>query len=189
MCGPAECTEADARAAFAVGRLLAARGVTVLCGGGRGVMAAAAQGARSGNGTVVGVLPGLELSPQESPDLTVAIRTGMGQARNVILVSSADAVIAVGGSWGTLSEVAHAMRRGTDRPPGSFPVVSLGGWRVVDRDGRPVPGVLEARDAEHAVALALGEATDTASSDDSEGASQRACERGADRARNPTDTA
>jgi uncharacterized protein (TIGR00725 family) len=85
----------------------------------------------------------------------VTVRTGMGQARNVVLIGSADAVIAVGGSWGTLSEVAHALRRAADR--GSLPVVSLGGWRVVDRDGRPVPGVVEARDPEHAVALALGE--------------------------------
>jgi uncharacterized protein (TIGR00725 family) len=152
VCGPADCTEAEARTAFAVGRLLAARGVTVLCGGGPGVMAAVAAGARSGNGTVVGILPGLEPTPPESPDLTVTVRTGMGQARNVVLVGSADAVIAVGGSWGTLSEVAHAMRRG------SLPVVNLGGWRVVDRDGRPVPGVVEARDADHAVALVLGEA-------------------------------
>jgi uncharacterized protein (TIGR00725 family) len=158
VCGPAECTEAEARAAFTVGRLLAARGVTVLCGGGPGVMAAVAAGARSGNGTVVGILPGIEANPRESPDLTVTVRTGMGQARNVVLIASADAVIAVGGSWGTLSEVAHAMRRGADRAPGSFPVVSLGGWRVVDRDGRPVPGVVEARDPDHAVALVLGEA-------------------------------
>jgi len=152
VCGPADCTEAEARTAFAVGRLLAARGVTVLCGGGPGVMAAVAAGARSGNGTVVGILPGLEPDPRESPDLTVTVRTGMGQARNVVLIGSAAAVIAVGGSWGTLSEVAHAMRHG------SLPVVSLGSWRVVDGDGRPVPGVVEARDAEHAVALALGEA-------------------------------
>jgi uncharacterized protein (TIGR00725 family) len=155
VCGPADCTEAEARTAFAVGRLLAARGVTVLCGGGPGVMAAVAAGARSGKGTVVGILPGLEPDLRESPDLTVTVRTGMGQARNVVLVGSADAVIAVGGSWGTLSEVAHAMRRAADR--GSLPVVNLGGWRVVDRDGRPVPGVVEARDPEHAVALALGE--------------------------------
>ena len=158
VCGPAECTEAEARAAFAVGRLLAVRGVTVLCGGGPGVMAAVAAGVRSGHGTVVGILPGIEANPRESPDLSLTVRTGLGQARNVVLVGSADAVIAVGGSWGTLSEIAHAMRRAADRPPGSFPVVSLGGWRVVDRDGRPVPGVVEASDADHAVALALGEA-------------------------------
>jgi uncharacterized protein (TIGR00725 family) len=77
----------------------------------------------------------------------VAIVTNLGQARNAVLVQSADAVIAVGGSWGTLSEVALAMR-------GGVRVVSLAGWRPTDPAGAPVPGLLLADSPEQAVALA-----------------------------------
>jgi uncharacterized protein (TIGR00725 family) len=114
-------------------------------------MASVAAGARSLNGTVVGVLPG---SAGDTTDLSVVIATGMGEARNAILVRSADAVIVIGGSWGTLSEVALAMRRQDEA--GNPPVVTLGGWRVLDAYGQPVPGLLVATDPEHAVALALG---------------------------------
>jgi uncharacterized protein (TIGR00725 family) len=75
----------------------------------------------------------------------VTVRSNLGQARNAVLVTSADAVIAVGGSWGTLSEVALAMRQGT-------PVAWLGGWRLVDRDGSAVPGVTYVETPEEAVA-------------------------------------
>lgn len=147
VCGPARCTAAQAKQARRVGELLAARGVTVLCGGGPGVMAAVAAGARAAGGVVVGVLPGADRD-DASPDLAVAVVTNQGQARNAILVQSADAVIAVGGSWGTLSEVALAMRRG------GVPVVSLDGWRVLDQAGDPVPGLQLATSPEQAVALA-----------------------------------
>jgi uncharacterized protein (TIGR00725 family) len=150
VCGPAECTGAEAAAATEVGRLLAQRGVTVLCGGGSGAMAAVAGGARSAGGLVIGVRPGADPGADVSPDLSATVVTNLGEARNAVLVWSADAVIAVGGSWGTLSEVALAVRRG------GIPVVSLGGWRVVDAAGRPVPGVLTAADPADAVRLALG---------------------------------
>lgn len=153
VCGPASCTEAEASAAAAVGRLLAERGATVLCGGGGGVMAAVAAGARAAGGLVVGVRPGHDRSGAD--DLSVVLSTNLGEARNAVLVASADAVIVVGGSWGTLSELALAMRRARELPPGALPVVSLFGWRILDADGRPVPGVLEAGDPEQAVALAL----------------------------------
>jgi len=155
VCGPAECTDDEARAAFEVGRLLARRGAIVLCGGGPGVMAAAAAGARSANGIAVGVRPGRREPGAHAPELSVVVATDLGQARNAVLVSSADAVIAVGGSWGTLSEVAMAMRRAHDLPSGALPVVNLGGWRVVDAAGQPVPGVLDAATADEAVRLAL----------------------------------
>jgi hypothetical protein len=157
VCGPAVCSDEEARLAFAIGRKLARRGVIVLCGGGSGVMSAAAAGARSSGGTVVAIRPGAGLGAAAS-DVTVVIATNLGEARNAVLVSSADAVVVVGGSWGTLSEVALAMRRARDLPDGALPVVSLGGWQVLDASGVPVPGVLTARDAEHAVALAVGEA-------------------------------
>lgn len=97
-------------------------------------------------GLVVGVLSGSERA-EAHPDLTVAIATGLGQARNAVLVGSADAVIVIGGSWGTLSEIAHAMRRGT------VPVIGLGGWRLSDAAGRPVHGPLEATSPEDALRL------------------------------------
>jgi hypothetical protein len=149
VCGPAECDAREAAQARRVGELLAGRGATVICGGGRGVMAAVAAGARAAGGFVIGILPGVD-ARDASPDLSAVIVTNMGQARNAIIVNSADAVIAVGGSWGTLSEVALAMRRGR------VPVIGLGGWRLLDRDGRPVPGVRAADSPEQAVALAYG---------------------------------
>ncbi|HEY8472223.1 MAG TPA: TIGR00725 family protein [Natronosporangium sp.] len=149
VCGPARCTETEAAHARRVGELLAERGATVLCGGGSGVMAAVAAGARAAGGLVIGILPGPDRTGA-SPDLSAAVVTNLGQARNAIIVQSADAVIAVGGSWGTLSEVALAMRRG------GVPVVCLGGWRLLDQAGQPVPGLVFADSPEHAVALALG---------------------------------
>ena len=118
----------------------------MLCGGYTGVMGAVTEGARSAGGTVVGVLSGADRTDAH-PGLSVAVATGMGQARNTVIVGSADAVIVVGGSWGTLSELAHAMRRGT------VPVVQLGGWKPYDAAGVPVPGPLDAASPEEALRL------------------------------------
>ena len=148
VCGPRHATETDTSNAYRVGQLLAEHGAVTLCGGGTGVMAAVAAGVKSRDGVVVGIRPN-DSRAGASPDLSVTVVTNMGEARNAILVWSADAVIVVGGSWGTLSELALAMRRG------SVPVVSLGGWRVLDADGRPVDGVLVAESPEEAVQLAL----------------------------------
>ncbi|MFA1543648.1 TIGR00725 family protein [Actinomadura monticuli] len=144
VCGPGECTEREWDLACETGRLLAGRGAVVVCGGLGGVMAAAAAGARGGGGTVVGVLPAADRAAA-GPDLTVAVPTGLGQARNTVIVNAADALIAVGGSWGTLSEIALAMRAGR------VPVVQLGGWRVLDGDGRPPGGIVHAADPAAAV--------------------------------------
>lgn len=145
VCGPAEATDVELAHARRVGELLAGRGVTVLCGGGDGVMSAVAAGARSRGGLVIGVRPDDGSAPGPAADVTATVVTNMGQARNAILVWSADALIAVGGSWGTLSEVALAMRRG------GVPVVVLGGWRVLDADGRSVPGLIHVSTPEEAV--------------------------------------
>jgi uncharacterized protein (TIGR00725 family) len=118
----------------------------VLCGGYGGVMGAVTEGARSAGGLVVGVLSGADRT-EAHPDLSAAVATGMGQARNAVIVGSADAVIVIGGSWGTLSELAHAMRRGT------APVVQLGGWRLYDASGDPVPGPPDAATPEEALRL------------------------------------
>lgn len=148
VCGPGECAEADRADAYRIGELLAEAGAVVLCGGGTGVMAAAAAGARSRGGLVVGIRPDDARDPA-SPDLSVTIVTNMGQARNAILVWSADAVIVVGGSWGTLSEVALARRRG------GVPVVALRGWRVLDHAGAVVPGIHHVDSPHEAVRVAL----------------------------------
>ncbi|MEU6096834.1 TIGR00725 family protein [Streptomyces sp. NPDC047079] len=147
VCGPARCGEREWGLAHELGRLLADRGAVVVCGGHGGVMAAVAAGARSRDGLVVGVLPGADRSGA-GPDLSVAVATGLGQARNSVIVHSGDAVVVVGGSWGTLSELALAMRRG------GVPVVQLGdGWRLADADGREIPGVRHARTPAEALDL------------------------------------
>lgn len=151
VCGPRECSAEHAALAREVGTLLAGAGATVICGGGDGVMAAVAAGARSAGGLVVGIRPGHDRA-DASPDLSVTIVTNLGEARNAVIVWSADAVIAVGGSWGTLSEIALAQRRG------GVPVVVVDGWRVIGADGAPVAGIHYVDSAQDAVALALGTA-------------------------------
>ncbi|MEV1175466.1 TIGR00725 family protein [Nonomuraea sp. NPDC049784] len=146
VCGPRDCTEEDRRHAHEVGRLLAERGAVVICGGYTGVMAAVAAGANAAGGTVVGILSRADRE-SSNPDLTIVIPTGIGEARNNVIVNSADAVIVIGGSWGTLSELALAMRRGR------VPVVQLGGWRLHDQQGQPVPGLRYASNSHHALEL------------------------------------
>jgi uncharacterized protein (TIGR00725 family) len=107
--------------------LLAERGSCVLTGGLSGVMAAAAEGCSQAGGISIGLLPGTDREAA-SPHLTIALPTGLGELRNGLLVRSADGIIAVGGSWGTLSEVALAHRLGV-------PVVTLNGWSVWDAAG------------------------------------------------------
>ncbi len=103
-----------------VGELLAQRGVTLICGGLGGVMEAACKGAKRTGGVTIGVLPGASRH-QANPYVDVRIVTGMGEARNVIIVRSAQAAIAVDGEYGTLSEIAFCLKLGV-------PVVSLAGW-------------------------------------------------------------
>ena len=125
-----------------VGRLLAERGCTVVTGGGAGVMAAAARGAKQAGGRTVGILPGE--SPSEANEwIEISVATGIGHARNLAVAASGDAVIAVGGSWGTLSEIAFARRLGR-------PVVVLEGGVAVEGEG-----FLRATTSEEAVELAL----------------------------------
>lgn len=148
VCGPRECTEHEAALAYRVGQLLAHAGATVICGGGSGVMAAVAAGARHAGGLVVGIRPGNDRT-DSSPDLSVTLVSNLGEARNAVIVWSADAVIVIGGSWGTLSEMALARRRG------DVPVVVLEGWHVVDGQGREVPGFDHVGTPEDAVRTAL----------------------------------
>ena len=137
-------TDDEVAAADAVGRAIASAGAVLYCGGLGGVMAAAARGARAGGGVTVGILPGFE-AREANPFITHPIVTGMDQARNVILVRSCHAIIAVGGEYGTLSEIAVARKLGV-------PVVGLGTWKLDDDRGDPIP---QAPDPEQAVRLAV----------------------------------
>ena len=126
--GPSDTSPDELAAADALGRGLAERGHIVVCGGLGGVMAAVARGAAEAGGLVVGLLPGSDRT-DANPHVTVAIPTGLGELRNALLVRSSDVVVSVGGSWGTLSEVALAVRTGV-------PVIAVGGWRLTMADGR-----------------------------------------------------
>ena len=119
-----------------VGRLLAERGCTVVCGGLGEVMAAAARGAKSAGGTTIGILPG-ETRAGVNEWIDHVVVTGMGHARNLAVVASGDAVIAVGGRWGTLAEIGFARTLGR-------PVVILElGWEIegVERAATPQDAV------------------------------------------------
>jgi uncharacterized protein (TIGR00725 family) len=119
-----------------VGRLLAERGSTVVTGGLGEVMAAAARGAKTGGGTTIGILPG-ERREDANEWIDHSVVTGIGHARNLAVVASGDAVIAVGGSWGTLAEIGFARRLG--RPV----VVLRPGWEIegVEYAGSPAEAV------------------------------------------------
>jgi uncharacterized protein (TIGR00725 family) len=129
-----------------LGRRLAEAGAVVVCGGGPGVMEAVCGGARSAGGTTVGLLPGLDRR-DGNPYLSVAVPTGMGQGRNLLLVRSSDAMVAVGGGFGTLSEIALALRTGV-------PVIGLATWSL-RLDSGPVDAFPVAGDAETAAHLAI----------------------------------
>jgi uncharacterized protein (TIGR00725 family) len=124
-----------------VGRALAEGGAVVVCGGLGGTMEAACRGAKAGGGSTLGILPGFDRA-EANPYVDVAVATGLGEARNALVARAADALIAVGGEWGTLSEIALALRAGTR-------VVGIGTWDL----GRP--GIEPAASAAEAVELAL----------------------------------
>ena len=147
VAGSGDAPARDVEAAEAVGRLLAERGAVVVCGGGAGVMEAACRGAKSGGGTTLGILPGLDRG-DANPFVDLAVPTGLGEARNALVVRAADALIAVGGAWGTLSEIALALRVGKR-------VIGIDTWEL-SRGGQPAAGIVVAAGPEDAVALALG---------------------------------
>jgi uncharacterized protein (TIGR00725 family) len=144
--GGATCSPEEAEQAEFVGRLLAEAKAILVCGGRGGVMAAACRGAKSAGGTTVGILPGV--SPAEAnPHVDIPIATGLGEARNAIIVRCASAVIAVGGGYGTLSEIALALKMGR-------PVIGLRTWSLPPREAASV-GVVAASSAGEAVTMAL----------------------------------
>jgi len=135
-----------------VGRRVAEAGARVVCGGLGGVMTAASRGAASAGGDVVGIVPTTEPA-DANPYVTHPVATGIGQARNLAVVSSGDAVIAVGGAWGTLSEIAFARRLGR-------PVVGLRTWEV--GSATEAGGIEVVEDPAAAVELALARARERA---------------------------
>ena len=120
--GPGDASPAELESAELIGRGIAQGGDVLVCGGLGGVMAAACRGAVSAGGMTVGILPGSDRSAGNEW-LTVAIPTGLGELRNGLVVRAADAVIAVGGAYGTLSEVALALKTGV-------PVIGLQTWEI-----------------------------------------------------------
>ena len=145
--GAGDAGEDLATAAEEVGRRLAEAGAALVCGGLGGVMEAACRGAKSAGGLTVGILPGRRRQ-DANRWVDVAVPTGMGETRNALVVLGADAVVAVGGEHGTLSEVAFGLKLGR-------PVVGLGTWRLIRGDGRVDDSIVPADDPQAAVAAAL----------------------------------
>jgi len=140
VCGASEATPSQLDAAREVGKLLARNGAIVLNGGFGGVMGAASEGAASEGGTVVGILPDADRAGVNA-HLTIAIATGLGQARNAVIVTAADSVIAIGHGWGTLSEIALARR--LDRPVFALDTWDVKGLEVVKTPAEAVRRALE----------------------------------------------
>ncbi len=144
--GGSTATPEEAAAAEAVGRALAERGAILICGGRGGVMEAACRGAKAAGGLTIGILPGTHRE-EANPHVDIAIVTGLGEARNAVITRTAQAVIAIGGSYGTLSEIAFALAFDT-------PVVGLGTWEM-KREGHPPVPLTRAATPEEAVTHAL----------------------------------
>lgn len=144
--GPHACSAAEHDAGFAIGAGLAKAGAILVCGGLGGLMEAAAKGAKSEGGWTVGILPGDRRS-DANDFMDVVLPTGMGPLRNALVARTADAVIAVAGGYGTLSEIAFALRLG-------IPVVGLHTW-TVSRGGEVDAAITVAADPQDAVAKAL----------------------------------
>lgn len=144
--GPSAGTPTELALGEEIGRLIAQAGAVLVCGGLGGLMEAAASGCAEAGGRSIGIVPGTSRS-DANPYVTLAVATGMGEARNAIVVRTADAVIAVAGEFGTLSEIALALKMGK-------PVVGLHTWELARHD-EPVDPIVRASTPAEAVAKAL----------------------------------
>jgi uncharacterized protein (TIGR00725 family) len=144
--GDSSCSPEEAKLAESVGELLAQQGATIVCGGLGGVMEAACRGAKSKCGLTIGILPGQDPSTA-NPWIDVPVVTGIGEARNVAVVKSAQAVIAIGGRYGTLSEIAYALKS-------NIPVIGLNTWSL-SRNGREDDSIIEVKNVTEAVDKAI----------------------------------
>jgi uncharacterized protein (TIGR00725 family) len=148
--GGGQCSKEEAKLAEETGRELARQGAIVVCGGLSGVMEAACQGASAEGVVTIGILPG-ENRHAANPYVQVPIVTGIGYARNIAVVKSAQAVIAIGGSYGTLSEIAHALQS-------DIPVIGLNTWSL-SKSGQQDNSIIPAQNPAEAVSKALSLAT------------------------------
>jgi len=144
--GGSQCSSREAKLAEEVGRELARQGATVICGGLGGVMEAVCKGASLEGGVTIGILPGGSRQAA-NPYVQIPIVTNMGEARNVVIVKSAEVVIAIGGGYGTLSEIGHALRNGV-------PVVGLNTWSL-SREDQTDDSIIPAQNPIEAVSTAL----------------------------------
>ena len=144
--GSGDCSPQEARLAEDTGREIAQHGAVLVCGGLGGVMAAACRGATLAGGLTIGILPG-DSRRSANPYVQIPIVTNLGEARNVIVVKTAQAVIAIGGGYGTLSEIGHALKN-------NIPVVGLNTWQLF-RDGIPEAAIITAKDPADAVHKAI----------------------------------
>jgi len=144
--GGSDCTPEEARLAEEVGRELARKGAVIICGGLGGIMEAACKGASAEGGLTIGILPGGSRQ-MANQYVQIPIVTNLGEARNVIIVKSAGAVIAIGGGYGTLSEIGHALRN-------DIPVIGLNTWSL-SRNGQPDNSIVLAQNPADAVNKAL----------------------------------
>jgi uncharacterized protein (TIGR00725 family) len=144
--GDSSCSPEEAKLAESVGELLAQQGVTIICGGLSGVMEAVCRGAKSKGGLTVGILPGQD-SSTANRWVDIPVATGLGEARNVAVVKSVQAVIAIGGGYGTLSEIAYALRS-------KIPVIGLNTWSL-SRNGQEDDSIIRVRTATQAVDKAV----------------------------------
>ncbi len=144
--GGSECSPQEAKLAEEIGRELARQGAILVCGGLGGIMEAACKGANSQGGVTIGILPGGN-GKAANPYVQIPIVTNLGEARNVVVVKSAQAVIAIGGSYGTLSEIGHALRNG-------IPVIGLNTWSL-SRKGHLDSSIIPAQNPAEAVSKAI----------------------------------
>lgn len=151
VCGPNDASARELETAWEVGRLIADAGHALVCGGRGGVMERAAAGAQAAGGVTIGILPSYDPA-EANPHIDHAIPTGLGHARNTIVVASGEAVIAIGGGFGTLSEIGLALKMGKR-------VIHIGSWILeperLDRFAVADSDYREASSAEEAVALAV----------------------------------
>lgn len=148
--GGSECSPEEFCLAEEVGRELARRDVILICGGLGGVMEAACKGARAKGGVTIGILPG-DSRQSANSYVQIPVVTGLGTARNVIVVKSAQAIIAVDGGYGTLSEIGHAIQNG-------IPVIGLNTWSLARNsqlDKSIIPAQTPAEAVEKAISLAI----------------------------------
>ena len=155
--GGSKASDEELRLAEETGREIAIKGAILVCGGQSGVMEAACRGAHLAGGITVGILPSDKRS-SANRFVDIPIVTGMGYGRNVIVAKSAQAVIAIGGSYGTLSEISYALQFG-------IPVIGLNTWEFT-KDGELDKSIIRAQTAVEAVNLALDMITDQLGGDE-----------------------